>query len=49
LEGIIDALNKEIEHYHKVEDKQLNRKGTPENQKLHWADFFKDKNFEFDD
>jgi hypothetical protein len=49
LEGIVDALDKEIERYRKIEDQQLNKKGTPEDQKLHWADFFKDKKFEFDD
>lgn len=49
LEGIVRALDEEIKHYKKVEDRQLNRKDTPENQKLTWADLFKGKDFRFDD
>lgn len=49
LEGIIKSLDKEIEHYRKIEDRQLNRPGTPQDQKITWADLFKNKDYKFDD
>ena len=49
LEGIIKSLDKEIEMYRKTEDRQLNRQGTPENNKIHWKDLFEGKDFKFDD
>ena len=49
LEGIVKALDKEIEHYRKIEDKQLNAPNTPKEQKLTWADLFFNKDFKFDD
>lgn len=49
LEGIIKSLDKEIEHYEKIEYNQLNKKGTPQDQKLTWEMLFKDKDYKFDD
>ena len=49
LEGIIKALDKEIEYYEKTQDRQLNGPNIPQNQKITWADLFKDKNYVFDD
>ena len=49
LEGIIKSLDKEIEYYRKMENKQLNRPNTPEDQRITWADLFKGKDYKFDD
>lgn len=49
LEGIVKALDDQIARYKKIENSQLNKKDTPENQRITWADLFKDKNFKFDD
>lgn len=49
LEGIIKALDKEIEYYKSIENKQLNRPGVPENERITWADLFKGKDYKFDD
>lgn len=49
LEGIVEALDREIEHYKKIEDRQLNGTNTSLKQKLTWADLFKGKDFKFDD
>ena len=49
LDGIVKALDEEIAYYKKIENRQLNSRNTPEDQKLTWADLFRNKNYKFDD